>query len=641
MKQFESPSARAGIAVLRGIPLLAALALLPLAFVLIAAPGRVRAALAGGTESLAGPVTLLTGERESAGHTVATLLSEVAAVAGGPAITVVPTEGVVDTLDQVQRDASNFALLQSGPPGIPDGYLALARLTPLYAHVIVPADSDITTFRELAGKRVGVGAAGGSFGPLAAAVFDYFRFPEQVELLHEDTADLAGAFAAGSMDAAFTLHGLFAPAMEELLASGYYRLLPIPEAAALAQYLPGVDAVALAPGLYGPSRTLPAIADGPWPTLRVEHVLVAPPDAGAATVNQLLAALFEPQLLAGTRLEALDEASAARDLPVPLHPAAAAYYQRNAPMTEAVLAIRLYGAGGVLLLAAVIFYLAYRLRRTLHAWERQRLQPRFDRMADFGAAVAAADSPGALEKLLVDLAAVQHQLERLWQRGALTDGAMQRLEAAYLHHSQQAQSQLALLRVQQLLANAEQARPLAGALVPPVNPDPDTEPAAPAWWSRGDSFSQVFQGAPVAVGEAMLDTVRVRGAKVVTPVQEEAEPLAGDGSMVVDKEMIDSAGGTNAEVRQEITAPAPLPASGLEEDLDPSAAPAEVTAETPAPEPLPVAKPRPKEIAALRAPVAPARRRAPKAALPEPQATQDGPAEPPQAGEDPAQMSLF
>lgn len=633
MKQFESPSARTGIAVLRGITLLAALALLPLAFVLIAAPDRVRATLADGVESLAGPVTLLAGERDGAGHTVATLLSEATAAAGGPAITVVPTEGAVDTLDQVQRDASNFALLQTGPPGIPDGHLALARMTPLYAHVIVPADSDITTFRELAGKRVGVGAAGGSFGPLAAAVFDYFRFPEQVELLHEDTADLAGAFAAGSMDAAFTLHSLFAPAMEELLASGYYRLLPIPEAAAVAQYLPGVDAVDLAPGLYGPSRTLPAIADGPWPTLRVEQVLVAPPDAGSATVNQLLAALFEPQLLAGTRLEALDEASASTDLPVPLHPAAAAYYARNAPMTESALVTRTYGAAGVVLLAGLILYLSYRLRRALHARERLRVQPLLDCMADFGAAVAAADSPGALEKLLVDLAAAQHQLERQWQRGVLSDGSLQRLEAGYLHHSQQAQSQLALLRVQQLLASAgEQARPHPGALAPPVSPGP--EPAAPSWWSRGDSFSQVFQGAPAAVGEAMLDTVRVRGANVVKSVQEEADAPA-DG-----EEMIDSAAAALSEERQENTAPAMQPRSGAEHDSDPCPVPVEAEAEAEADPTAPAAKPRPKEIAAFRAPVAPSRRRAPKAEAAEHRAAQEAPPDAPPA-EDPAQMSLF
>lgn len=624
MKQFKS--SHAGLRVVRAGTVIVALALIPLATLFIAAPERVRLGLRDGLPFAppdeAASATLWAGDLESGGYTVGARLAEQAAPMGLK-LAVTPTAGAAESLASLLREPAGFAVLQTGPPGIPEDITALAWLTPQFAHVVVPADSSIETFRDLEGKRIAVGAAGSGDAPLAVAVFDFFQFTDPVTLLHEDTADLASAFAAGTVDAAFTLHSLFEPAMETLLGSGYYRLLPIPEAEALAAFVPGVAAVQLAPGLYGPGRTVPPMEAGPWSTLQVQSLLVAGPDAAPRAATDVLAALFTPGLLAETRLGPLTEADAIAGMPIAVHPAATAYYQRSASLTEAAFADGLIAMGGIALLAGVALYLLGCVGQYLRVRRRLHVEPVLEALADLGGAVDAADSPAALEALLQEVAVAQRKAERRWLRGELTAGQLQHVAATALHLGQRAHAQWLLLRMQQLLhSSAAVPETLPGALTPPA-PTAFEAAEAPLWWNRGDSFSQVFQGAPATGGEALLETVRVRGGV--------PNPSGADAP----EETLDTTVVPPLADRQEFTDVAPSV-----EPEGPSVA--EVASKSPSASTPPTGKSRPKEIAAVRAPVAPARRRAPKldAAAVVIEADQ-GSDDAPSGDDDPAQLTLF
>lgn len=620
MKQIDSKSSRRRILPLRGLSLLAAPLLLALAAILLLAPDRVQSAVAtmpllGSLPAQPAAATLLTADRDGP----AFLLGQALATAyarEGATLTVEATEGTAENLARLARGDAAFALVQSGPETLPNDLRTLAAAPPVYVHLIVPADSKIESVRDLGGRHVATGSEGDGLAPLAQAVFDFYDFAEPPVLLPESVEHLAEAFADGRIDAAFTAEGLFAPALETLLASGYYRLLPIPEADALAQRVPGVAAAQLSPGLYGPGRSVPPPAAGPWATLRIPVYLIARADAPAATVTALMAARFDPQVARATGPGLPGEADAATAAPLPLHPAAIAYYQRNAPLTpEALLAERYFLVGVVLLLAGLQLLLGR--GRSLQRTRRQ--QRRFHALLTtahaLGDAVDTNDEPEALDPLLAELSAAQRQAERRWLQGEIGGAQAHHLQA---HYAMLLQRTHAKLLHEQLRHLAAAGRPAAASSMADVE---SSRADTPAWWTQGDSFTRVFQPAPVTGGEALLDTVRVRGAQ-----QAETAALSNPE---LDPEI-------PANLRQENTeaitvAPETEPEVSGNGDTPPEPAP-----------PTVAPRPRPKDVATLRAPVAPARRRVPRAeTTPDFAPPLDPPDDPPAPPDDPAQLSLF
>jgi len=434
----------------RGMPVAVAVAIAAVGLFLSLAPHRAQRLVQGMADLLdahgGNRIALAAGSEGGAYFRLGTVLQDEFAQHSRYRLEPLPTAGSMDNLRRLRDGEVDVALVQGGPQMDPAGLAGLATLGLEYVHVIAPADSAIQTFRDLAGKRVGVGAEQSGSEALARSIFDFFAFHDPPALVSGHAPGLEQAFLDGQIDAAFTVYGLFAPVMETLLQSGYYRLVPIPEAAALAEYVAGVKAALLPDSLYGPSRSLPPANGAPFMTLSVDTLMVAREDASPQQVRALLERLYHSDFTRRARLQHVTEASGQQVAPWPLHAAARAFYDRNAPVSSDRFEIASFFLAGVVCLASTTHYLLRQRERRHRYRQRQAIMPFFKAMMDFGQAVEKADNVEELTGLLNEMMATQRQAERAWFCGELNTEHMDNLYAVYNIRSRNAFSKISKLQ---------------------------------------------------------------------------------------------------------------------------------------------------------------------------------------------------
>jgi len=326
-----------------------------------------------------------------------------------------------ETIEQLRNGTATLGFALAGLSGEYNGLAAVAALGRQYAHVIVSADSKIQTFRDLAGKRLGVGPKDCPSETLAKAVVDYYQFAGPPELIAGHAEEWETAFRNGEIDALLLAAPLYAPGVEKLLATGWYRLVPILEAPALERYWPGLMADVIPEAVYGPDRKLPADTPGPTATVSVNTFLVARQDAPDAAIRSALDRVFCMDC-AAARLAPLSEAQARETMPLRLHPAAEAYYRRHdPPVRREVNRACLFFLGWAGLLGGV-WGISRAARRRRQAYRRRRLDTYFIRLSDCAQAIQAAENPAQLAVALRDMAAAQKIAERDWREGRLESG---------------------------------------------------------------------------------------------------------------------------------------------------------------------------------------------------------------------------
>ena len=347
------------------------------------------------------------------------------------ALDVRATRGSVENLQMLHDGTADLALIQGGLATEREGLVALANLGRQYLHLIVPADSKIEHFRDLAGRRIGVGPDGGGSQALAAAVLDFFNFADSAVLVHDHNPDLREAFLDGEIDAAFTVYGLFAPAVEHLLGEGWYRLVPVDEAEAVSRYIPGVFQEVLPANLYGPDRSIPPDTGATFLTLSVNTLLVADRALPNRQVYTVLELIFSGDFLRAARLTGLDEASAQATLHMPLHAAAEAFYSRHNPISADRFEILSFFLAGIVCLASVTHYVLGHHRYKVQTERRRAIRPYFEAMMDFGDEIEVAGNPAHLSRLIHKVMATQRGAEREWLEGHFDTEDMENLYAVY------------------------------------------------------------------------------------------------------------------------------------------------------------------------------------------------------------------
>lgn len=410
------------------------------------------------------PLVLLTAAEDGAYYQLGTVLRQHLDAFHSYKLDVQATQGSVENLTLLHEGKADLALIQGGLAADRAGVLALANLGRQYLHLVVPADSSIEDFRDLAGKRVGVGPAGGGSDALARSVLGFFNFTEETVLVQDHEPDLRKAFLDGEIDAAFTVYSLFSPAMERLLGEGWYRLIPVDEAEAVARYLPGVFAESLPGGLYGPDRTIPPHEGAPFPTLAVNTLLVAPQALPHRQVYTILELIFRGDFLRAARLTDLTEADAQQALHLPLHPAAEAFYRRHDPISADRFEILSFFLAGIVCLASVFHFLSGRHRQQIQAEKRAAIRPYFESMMDFGDEIETAANPAKLTRLIHKIMATQRGAERAWLEGHFDTEDMENLYAVYSLRCDNAFHKIFDLHLQAMrgLNTVEPARPIAG-----------------------------------------------------------------------------------------------------------------------------------------------------------------------------------
>lgn len=528
----------------------AAWALVLIAAAMLLAPGAIHQAqgalgerLAGGKASVAR--LIVPGDAE-APAAIAARLDEALLQRGGPALETLAAPNAAAATRGLLAAEADFALVSAANAPFPDGIVGVAALTPRYIHAIVPATAAPREFRDLAGLRVGVGPAESAGAELTRAIFAYYGFTEPPIVVPTPAFGLRAAFGSGEIDAAVVFDGLHAAGLESLLESGYYRLLPLREAPALARWLPNTFADELPPALYGPDRTLPAREDGPWPTLGAHTLLVARAAAPVAAVHAALDALFAPG-------QSMVSGRADGPLPAPPHAAVAAYHRQGDASDRAERAEWFLFVAGAALLAAALPLLLDRRRRMAEARRLRAAQRHCRTVADYTAAIEAADTPHALSTILHDMAGAQYRAERAWLAGELDTGHMQNLYTAHATQANLAMGRIAQFHLHRLaiVAGGEAAPPIVGGLAPAPSAASDADSGEGAgWWPREDNLAHTFES--WGPGDAaMLETVRVRGRESESsPTREPAREESGEEP---------APPAPNETPRAELRSPAPQP----------------------------------------------------------------------------------
>lgn len=473
---------------------------------MLLSPGGARLALMGARSwwdaGKSGTIALGTGSHNGGYFRIGSELAEAVRESGPYTVSVRESTGSLDNLKQLLDGTLDFGLVQGGFLGdtsvaegaatdgrvlpIANRVLPIANVDQQYVHIVVPVDSAAESLRDLSGMRLGVGPEGSGHEALAKLLFGYFGASLSPRFVANHSPNLEQAFDDGQIDAAFSVYGLFAPAMEELLNTGMYRLLPIMEADALARYLPGAYAASLPPDLYGPDRSIPPATFGPFPTLMVNTFLVARRDVPDAQVRAMLDGLYSARFRYNMRLTDLDEVHGRVSPLVPLHPAAEAWYARKEPLSSDRFEVASFFLAGVVTLAGFTQYLMGRRHWLRRVRSRRSIRPYFERMLEYGTAVEVTSDASALGDIIHEMMAAQRDAESKWLAGALTTEHMENLYLLYNTRSRNAFDKILQLHLQALLEGGpspamyhpEVARPSVAASPPAaISPAPVAPPA--------------------------------------------------------------------------------------------------------------------------------------------------------------------
>ncbi|MEX6504758.1 TAXI family TRAP transporter solute-binding subunit [Jiella sp. M17.18] len=201
---------------------------------------------------------------------------------------------------------------------------AIAAIYPNYVQIVAAKSSGITDLADLKGKALSVGAPASGTELNARAIFkaagmsyddlgktEYLPFAESVELIKNR-----------QLDATLQSAGLGVSSIRDLASSIPITVVAVPEAIAT-KLGPPFQSATIPAGTYDGQ-------DKPVKTLAITNILVTSADVPDDLVYQMTKQLFEhlPQLVAAhNAAKGIDPKTAAKNLPVPLHPGAERYYK--------------------------------------------------------------------------------------------------------------------------------------------------------------------------------------------------------------------------------------------------------------------------------------------------------------------------
>jgi TRAP-type uncharacterized transport system substrate-binding protein len=219
-----------------------------------------------------------------------------------------------------------------GSPGVSAGtqkLRAVARIYDEYIHVVVRADSKVSTLRDLRGLRVSTGAECSSTEVVAGRLLDTvgLRADRDLRRSRVGLIESATMLRDGRLDAFFWSGGLPTKGITGLSKDVKIRLLKLDDQVnPLRATFPSIYRRAVVPAAtYGVPETV---------TIGVPNYLLVSSDMDKTLVYQLTRVLFRQREELAKRVasgQTLDPRSAISTLPIPLHPGAEQYYQDHKP----------------------------------------------------------------------------------------------------------------------------------------------------------------------------------------------------------------------------------------------------------------------------------------------------------------------
>lgn len=383
------------------------------------------------------------------------------------------TSGTLENIELLRKGDVDFALVQGAVQEDETVHFkdlsAVAAIGWQYVHILTPVDSPIKEFRDLAGKRVSMGPRQSGNAALGKLVFEYFSRSSTIQPVYTHIANAKEDFQAGKMDAFFTVYDLHAPILENLMNTGQYRLVPIPEARAVAYTIPGCFAAVLPHSLYGPHRDIPPREPGTFETLKVKTLLITRPGINRFLIQNLLQTIYSNKFIKLSRLPELSEEKGQDVFDLPLHPAAERFYRRNDPVTADKYEIGSAFLAFVIFIATVVSFIVNRCRAKVLERRKQNIIPYFAELLGYSEKMAAVNDIDQLKALLDQMMAMQRRAENQWLEGDLDTEHMENLYAIYGIRCENAFHKMTLLQLiknyrilesaSQLLQNLEKKEP--------------------------------------------------------------------------------------------------------------------------------------------------------------------------------------
>lgn len=207
-----------------------------------------------------------------------------------------------------------------------DKLRGIAAIYPNYIQIVASQESGITSFEELKGKSLSVGAPKSGTELNARRIFEamgmsyedlgqteYLPFGESVELIKNR-----------QLDATLQSAGLGVASIKDLATSLPITMVSVPSSVAETLGAPFLAATIPAGTYEGQAADVP--------TLAITNILVTHSDVSDETAYQMTKQLFEnlPEMVAAhAAAKAISLDAGAKGLPIPLHPGAERYYKEK------------------------------------------------------------------------------------------------------------------------------------------------------------------------------------------------------------------------------------------------------------------------------------------------------------------------
>lgn len=270
--------------------------------------------------------------------------------------------------------------------------------------LIVHEGSGIVGFEDLAGHRVAIAPTNSGQNRSFWFVAEHFGVrPDDLTALpmSEDAANFA--MIHGQVDAVFRVRTPGNPAIRDLVGTHSFRIVPIPQSAALGLQHPSISSGVIPIGSY---RGHPPVPPRDLPTAVLERLLVARAGLDAAVVQNVTRILFEwrANLVAESKLAGFIRPLGSGDaLSFPIHAGARRYYDREKPGFVKENARTL---SGLLYVVAILTSAGFALRARLLRAKRVRMGDYNLRLMDIAEHARRSASPEELQGLkdrLIDM----------------------------------------------------------------------------------------------------------------------------------------------------------------------------------------------------------------------------------------------
>ena len=199
---------------------------------------------------------------------------------------VLETSGSIENGALVRAGSAELAIVQAGPRAIED----VLALVPLYSEpvLVIARAGDLRTVEDLKGRRVLTGPADSGMFWSSDTVLSHYDI--RVAPGEYSSAPFTALAADATLDAAIVTMGIQGERLREMLATGDFRLLPIPDAPALATLYPELKPATIPAGIFAGRPRLPPT---PVETISTTATLITGVDPSALLVAETLAALYE------------------------------------------------------------------------------------------------------------------------------------------------------------------------------------------------------------------------------------------------------------------------------------------------------------------------------------------------------------